>query len=117
MNKKDFTLLSILVVVLITMFSLFIFYKNNTDRFLGLFQNYFMYAYSQDFISSFCVFFVLHAPYHIFLLPGYTLFAIAAGFFLQDLMYTFTILFIGKFLTFSECNLDIVSLFPIQIFI
>ena len=93
MNKKNFMLLSLAAAIMLTMCALFLYYKHNTDRFLSLFQSYFMYAYAQDPLTSFCIFFVLHAPYHIFLLPGYTLFAIAAGFFLQDVLYTFCVLF------------------------
>lgn len=89
-------LLSIVAAILVVMLMLFFFYKHNTDRFLNLFQNYFLYAYGQNTVTSFCIFFVLHAPYHIFLLPGYTLFAIAAGFFLQDVFYTFCMFFVGR---------------------
>ena len=117
MKKKNFVLLSVVAGILLVMTLLFFFYKHNTDRFLNLFQNYFMYAYSQSPIVSFCIFFVLHAPYHIFLLPGYTLFAIAAGFFMQDVFYTFCMFFVGKLLILSELNLDCSRILLIQVFV
>ena len=95
MNKKNVVIVSILSALALSILLIFIFYKRNTDRFLVLFKNYFLYAYNQDPISSFIIFFVLHAPYQIFILPGYTLFAIAAGFFLKDIIYAFLMLFLG----------------------
>lgn len=96
MNKKNFIVLSTVLAMVVVMLTLFYFSKANADQFLALFQNYFLYAYGQDPISAFCIFFVLHAPYHIFLLPGYTLFVIAAGFFLDNALYTFFLLYIGR---------------------
>ena len=96
MNKKNLILSTVGIILTLTMLSLYFFFKHNSPKFVILFQNYFLFARTQDLMTSFFIFFVLHAPYHIFFLPGYSLLALSAGFYLKNFLLAFLMLLSGN---------------------